>query len=200
MPPSCDAAPFLRPPVAEVPPIVAIVGRKNSGKTTLLVAVAAELKRRGVRVASVKHGHHDFEIDHPGRDSWRHVHEGGVEAVLFLASGKLAMVMNLPGEEPSVEQMVGRHFGDRGYDLILVEGFKMSALPRIEVHRRGGAEGPLESSGDPAGPYLALITDDPALRASCPVIPLAGSTADAPHIRAVADLLAGIAATGGRSG
>ena len=77
----------------ELPPMIGIVGRKNSGKTTLLVAVAAELKRRGLRVASVKHGHHEFEIDHPGRDSWRHVHEGEVEAVLFLSSGKLAMVM-----------------------------------------------------------------------------------------------------------
>ena len=57
----------------ELPPMIGIVGRKNSGKTTLLVAVAAELKRRGLRVASVKHGHHAFEIDHPGRDSWRHV-------------------------------------------------------------------------------------------------------------------------------
>ena len=186
--------------MAEVPPIVAIVGRKNSGKTTLLVAVAAELKRRGVRVASVKHGHHDFEIDHPGRDSWRHVHEGGVEAVLFLASGKLAMVMHLPEEEPSVEEMVHRHFGGRGYDLILVEGFKMSALPRIEVHRRGAAEGPLHASGASVGRYLALVTDDPALKADCPMIPLAGATPDAPHVHAVADLLARFAATGGRGG
>jgi molybdopterin-guanine dinucleotide biosynthesis protein MobB len=186
--------------MAELPPIVAIVGRKNSGKTTLLVAVAAELKRRGLRVASVKHGHHDFEIDHPGRDSWRHVHEGGVEAVLFLASGKLAMVMNLPGEEPSVEEMVERHFGGREYDLILVEGFKMSALPRIEVHRRGAVEGSLASAGAAPGPYLALVTDDPALRPTWPVIRLAGPDPAAPHVREVADLLSAFAASGGRGG
>jgi molybdopterin-guanine dinucleotide biosynthesis protein B len=177
-----------------LPPMIGIVGRKNSGKTTLLVAVAAELKRRGLRVASVKHGHHDFEIDHPGRDSWRHVHEGGVEAVLFVSSGKMAMVMHLPDEEPSLEEAVRRHFGGREYDLVLVEGFKRAEIPRIEIHRRGGAERPLCEAADtmdaPGAPgFLALVTDDPEVSAACSVIPLGASLEGAPHVAAVADLI-----------
>ena len=176
----------------DLPPMIGIVGRKNSGKTTLLVAVAAELKRRGFRVASVKHGHHSFEIDHPGRDSWRHVHEGEVEAVLFLSSGKLAMVMQLPGEEPGLEEVVGRHYAHRGYDVVLVEGFKHGDLPKIEVHRRTSGAEPL--CADPAAPavhrFIALVTDDPHAAPPCPVVPLEGIGADAAHVARVADLIA----------
>jgi molybdopterin-guanine dinucleotide biosynthesis protein MobB len=76
-----------------MPPAVSVVGRKNSGKTTLLVALAAELQRRGLRVASIKHSHHDFEVDQPGKDSRRHFHEGGVEAVLVASSSTIALVV-----------------------------------------------------------------------------------------------------------
>ena len=176
----------------ELPPMIGIVGRKNSGKTTLLVAVAAELKRRGLRVASVKHGHHEFEIDHPGRDSWRHVHEGEVEAVLFLSSGKLAMVMRMPGEEPGLEEVVGRHFAHRGFDLVLVEGFKHADLPRIEIHRRTARDRPLceAAEAQAVGTFIALVTDDPDVAPPCPVIPLEGPEAGAAHVMAVVDLIA----------
>jgi molybdopterin-guanine dinucleotide biosynthesis protein MobB len=175
----------------ELPPMIGIVGRKNSGKTTLLVAVAAELKRRGLRVASVKHGHHAFEIDHPGRDSWRHVHEGEVEAVLFLSSGKLAMVMQMPGEEPGLEEVVRRHFAHRGFDLVLVEGFKHGDLPKIEIHRRTVDATPLCASTDtPAvGRFIALVTDDPDVASPCRVIALGEPNAGAAHVAAVADLI-----------
>ena len=175
----------------EPPPMIGIVGRKNSGKTTLLVAVAAELKRRGLRVASVKHGHHEFEIDHPGRDSWRHVHEGEVEAVLFLSSGKLAMVMRMPGEEPGLEEVVGRHFAHRGFDLVLVEGFKHGDLPKIEIHRHTAHAAPLCASGEAlaVGGFIALVTDDLDVTPACRVIPLGGPEAGAAHVATVADLI-----------
>lgn len=73
-----------------LPPMVSIVGRRNSGKTTLLVGLAAELRRRGLRVASLKHSHHEFEMDVPGKDSWRHFHEGGVEAVVIASPAQRA--------------------------------------------------------------------------------------------------------------
>src|SRR5215212_6297503 len=81
----------------EIPPAVCIVGRKNSGKTTLTVALAAELGRRGRRVATIKHGHHAFETDEPGRDSWRHFNEGRAEATIMAGTGKIALVMRIDG-------------------------------------------------------------------------------------------------------
>lgn len=176
---------------AEGTPAIAIVGKKNSGKTTLLVALAAELRRRGMRVASVKHGHHEFEIDHPGTDSWRHLHEGGVEAVLLLSSGRTAMVMNTPGEEPDVHAMIARHLGGRDYDVVLVEGFKYGDLPKVEVHRRKVHSHPVYDSSHPeaAALFLAVVTDDATLTAHCPVIPLAGADPGGPHISAVADVV-----------
>lgn len=171
------------------PPVIAIVGRKNSGKTTLLVALAAELRRRGYRVASMKHGHHRFEIDHPGRDSWRHVHEGGVEAVLLVSAGKIALVMNSP-EEPDPEVLLRRHYAGQEFDLILVEGYKDGPFPKIEIHRRGVHDHPLlEAASASASGFLAIVTDDPQVRAPVPVIPLRFEDPERPHVRAVVELI-----------
>ncbi|HEX6924516.1 MAG TPA: molybdopterin-guanine dinucleotide biosynthesis protein B [Longimicrobiaceae bacterium] len=173
------------------PPIICFVGKKNSGKTTLLVAVAAELKRRGLRIATAKHGHHELEIDQPGRDSWRHFHEGGAEAVLILSSRKLALVMDTLGEEPDVLEAIDRHFGGRAYDAVLVEGYKHGNLPKIEIYRSRVHSRPVHDPMNPdaAATFLALVTDDPSVAASCPVIPLDGSGPDGGHVQAVADLV-----------
>ena len=180
----------------DTPPVVSVAGKKNSGKTTFLVALAGELKRRGLRVASVKHGHHRFEIDQPGRDSWRHFHEGGVEAVLIVSSEKTALVMREP-EEPDPEAMIARYFGGRGYDLVLVEGYKHGPFPKIEVFRRTAHERPVYDAADPdaAGRFLAVVTDDPGFRAGCPVIPLDDEGA---HVRAAADRVEAFLAERGR--
>ncbi len=172
-------------PIPDVPPAVAVVGRKNSGKTTLVVALAAELKRRGLRVASLKHGHHDFEIDQPGRDSWRHFHEGEVEAVLLASAGKLALVSREPGE-PDPQRLVERFFAGRGYDLVLVEGYKHGPFPRIEVFRRELHDAPLHRSGEDAAPLLALVTDATDEEPGAPVIPL---DAGGSHVLQVAELV-----------
>lgn len=176
---------------AERPVVVSIVGKKNSGKTTLLVGVAAELRRRGLRVASVKHGHHAFEMDQPGRDSWRHVHEGGVEAVLLLSAGKLALIMSTPGEEPDVREAIERHLGGRAYDAVLVEGYKHGELPKIEIYRREIHDAPVYNRADPvaAARFLAIVSDDPALDAECPVIPLDPGSAHGFHVQSVAELI-----------
>lgn len=173
-------------PETDTPPAVSVVGRKNSGKTTLVVALAAELKRRGLRVASIKHGHHHFEIDQPGRDSWRHFHEGGVEAVLLASAGKLALIERQL-EEPDPEALLRRFFAGRGYDLVLVEGYKHGPFPRIEVFRRALHAEPLfDPAGESAGLFLALVTDDPEPREGIPHIPLDPEGA---HVQAVADLV-----------
>jgi molybdopterin-guanine dinucleotide biosynthesis protein B len=172
----------------ETPPVVSIVGKKNSGKTTLTVALAAELKRRGVRVASLKHGHHGFEIDHPGRDSWRHFHEGEVEAVLVAASDRIALVMRNDGREPEAPELVERFFAGRGYDLVLAEGYKAGPFPKVEVFRRAVHAAPLYDPGEPAAAalFLGMVTDDAALRLPIPTIPL---DPDGAHVARVADLV-----------
>jgi molybdopterin-guanine dinucleotide biosynthesis protein MobB len=142
------------------PPVVSIVGKKNSGKTTLTVAVATELKRRGYRVASMKHGHHEFEIDHAGRDSWRHFHEGETEAVLMVSSGKLALVMRLPDGEPDPRELVDRYFAGHGYDIVLAEGYKRGPFPKIEIFRSSVHREPLFDRFAPdADSFLALVSD-----------------------------------------
>jgi molybdopterin-guanine dinucleotide biosynthesis protein MobB len=169
-----------------IPSIVSIVGRKNSGKTTFLIALAATLKERGWRIASVKHGHHEFEIDQPGRDSWRHFHEGGVEAVMMIARGKIALISR-EGDEPDPEELIRRHLLPGGYDLILVEGYKHGPFAKVEIHRSALHPLPLAAEGGPTANPLALVTDLAGeIPGPSPVVPL---LPDGSHVRAVADLL-----------
>lgn len=169
------------------PPAVCIVGRKNSGKTTLAVAVLAELRRRGLRVASIKHGHHAFETDQPGRDSWRHFNEGQAEATIMAGAGKIALVMRMDGE-PDPVALVRDFYAGRGYDLVLIEGYKHGPYPRIEVFRRAVHDRPLYDDAADPDRFLALVTDDAERRADVPTIVM---DADHPaaHVGRVAELI-----------
>lgn len=176
----------MSPP--EIPPAVAIVGKKNSGKTTLVVALAGRLKRAGYRVVTIKHGHHAFESDEPGRDSWRHFNEGEAEASIMCGSGKVALTMRIDGE-PDPLQLVRDFYTGRGYQVVLVEGFKHGPLPKIEIFRRGVHPHPIHDPG--SSEVLAFVTDDldfemRAASAGSAVIPLdpAGT-----HVDAVARLV-----------
>jgi molybdopterin-guanine dinucleotide biosynthesis protein MobB len=178
-----------------IPPAVCIVGKKNSGKTTLVVALLAELRRRGVRVASIKHGHHAFETDQPGRDSWRHFHEGQAEATIMAGAGKIALVMRMDGD-PDPATLVRELYAGRGYHLVLIEGYKHGPFPRIEVFRRAVHDRTLyEESADPDR-YLAIVTDDPALPVDLPVIVM---DADRPtaHVEQIAQSLMNMLAADG---
>jgi molybdopterin-guanine dinucleotide biosynthesis protein MobB len=170
------------------PPVVALVGRKNSGKTTLTVALAAELKRRGLRVASAKHGHHAFEIDQPGRDSWRHFHDGGVEAVLLISSEKLALIARAQEPDDDPRTLVDRYFAGRGYDLVLVEGYKRGPFPKVEIFRRGMDDHPLFAEPEPAEApeRLALVTDTAVSIEGIPTLHL---DADGSYVHALAELI-----------
>ncbi|HSU15151.1 molybdopterin-guanine dinucleotide biosynthesis protein B [Longimicrobium sp.] len=180
----------------EIPPAVCIVGKKNSGKTTLAVALAAELRRRGRRIATIKHGHHAFETDQPGRDSWRHFNEGQAEATIMAGTGKIALVMRT-GDEPDPERLISEFYAGRGYDLVLIEGWKHGALPKIEIFRRAVHDRPVQDAGDAhaAARFVAIVTDDAELRAGCPVIALG---ADGAHVARVADLIEARFLGGGR--
>ncbi len=143
------------------PPMLAIVGRKHHGKTTLVVQLAAELTRRGHRVMTVKHGSHTFNLDPEGTDTYRHYHEGGAERVAMVSPDKFAMVSRW-AEEMSPEEIVERYMMDAS--IVLCEGFKAGALPKIEVFRRAAGKDPLYDAASPlAALWRAMITDDDAL-------------------------------------
>ncbi|OGO04720.1 MAG: molybdopterin-guanine dinucleotide biosynthesis protein B [Chloroflexi bacterium RBG_13_54_9] len=133
-------------------PIVCIVGKSNVGKTTLLEGLIAELKLRGRRVATVKHDVHGFEIDQPGKDSWRHA-QAGSDAVVISSPQKLALIRHTD-HDSSLEE-IARLIGD-DFDIVLAEGYKNSTLPKIEVHRKALGEGLLCSPDE----LIAIATDE----------------------------------------
>ena len=114
-------------------PIISIVGKSNAGKTTLIEKLIPELKRRGYRVATIKHDAHRFEIDHPGKDSYRHFHAGADWTVIG-SPDKIASVRRLD-QELSLDEIAAQI---SGVDLILTEGYKREAPRgrRIEVSRQ----------------------------------------------------------------
>jgi len=107
------------------------VGRSNVGKTTFLEKLIAELKRRGYRVATVKHDVHGFEIDRPGKDTWRHA-QAGSDLVAIASPDRLAMIARTPGET-SLDDIVARL--PIAVDIVLTEGYKRGDKPKIEVSR-----------------------------------------------------------------
>jgi len=150
------------------PRLISVVGKKNSGKTTLVVALTKELMRRGHRVMTIKHGSHPMEIDQQGRDTWRHMHEGGAERVVMETPG-LRVLMAKPTEPMSPRQLAEQFLSDAQF--VVVEGFKESDLPKIEVFRKAVHAEPLYAAGAPeATLFKAIVTDDRELRASIPVL------------------------------
>jgi len=147
--------------------MISIIGLKNAGKTTFLVALAAELARRKFRVMTIKHGSHPADMDQQGKDTWRHWHEGKAERVLMEAPGQ-RVVFERTREESDPVTLARRYL--TGADVVLVEGFKRAPLPKIEVYRRVAGPKPIF---DPAvhdpGDWIAMVTDDAALRAPFPV-------------------------------
>ncbi len=111
--------------------LLGITGWSGSGKTTLLTALIPLLAARGLSVSTVKHAHHDFDLDQPGKDSWRH-RSAGAREVLIAAGRRWALLHENAGPEPDLADLLGRL---APVDLVLVEGFKASPHPKIEVHR-----------------------------------------------------------------
>ncbi len=152
------------------PPLVTVIGRKHSGKTTVLVRLTAELAGRGWRVMSIKHGTHTFNIDPATTDTYRHYHEGGVAKVAMVAPDKFALVERHEAE-PSAEEVADRYMSDA--DVIVCEGFKASALPRIEVFRRAAHAAPIYQAGaTDSAHHIAIVTDADDLDVPIPVVRL----------------------------
>ena len=142
-----------------------IVGRKNSGKTTLVCDLVRELTARGLKVATVKHTHHHHELDTPGKDSFKH-HEAGAAGVGILSPQMTALFIPTKREERGDERysQFEVQFGD--CDLILVEGDLHATAPRIEVWRSVVSEAPYAAS-DPS--IVAVVSDDLPTGLSCPI-------------------------------
>lgn len=112
-----------------MPQIICIVGRSQSGKTTLIEKLIPELKQRGYRVGTIKHSHHIFDFDKSGKDSWRHK-DAGAETVIIASPGKIAMVKN---DHQGTLDGLQNFFDD--LDLVITEGYKKESKPKIEVVR-----------------------------------------------------------------
>ena len=135
--------------------VIGIAGYSGSGKTTLIEKVIPLLVAEGLRVSLVKHAHHEFDIDQPGKDSYRHRHAGCSE-VLVSSSKRWALIHELRGAAEMNLQDLLKQLS--ACDLALVEGYKGEPIPKIEVHRRD-AQTPLLYPDDEK--VVAVVTDEP---------------------------------------
>ena len=135
-----------------MPPVISIVGKSKSGKTTFIEKLVRELKSRGYRVATIKHIPQRVDFDEPGKDSWRHI-QAGSEATAVSSPDKIVLIKPVV-QESNIDEVVSLLGED--YDIILAEGFKQGSAPKIEVHRKdaGSALKGLKKQ-------IAIVTDEP---------------------------------------
>lgn len=144
--------------------ILGVTGWKNSGKTTLVERLVAELVRRGRRVSTVKHAHHDFDIDVPGTDSFRH-RQAGASEVAIVSARRWALMHELRGEdEPPLASVLSRL---APCDLVIVEGYKREGHPKIEARRRAARDTAPLSAQDAS--IVAVAADHPQPGETLPV-------------------------------
>ena len=146
--------------------IFGIAGWSGSGKTTLMVRLLPELIALGLRVSTMKHAHHAFDVDQPGKDSHNHRMAGASEVLITSANRWALMHENRGDPEPSIEDLV-RHMTP--VDLLLIEGFKRSPHPKLEVFRRATGK-PLLALEDAS--VVAVACDGPVPEVSVPVLDL----------------------------
>lgn len=168
--------------------IIGLAGWSGSGKTTLITKLIPRLTARGLRISTLKHAHHGFDLDQPGKDSFMHRTAGATEVIVSSAR-RFAVLHELRGEpEWDLPALVGKM---SPVDLILVEGFKRDAFPKVEIHRVANGK-PLIHPDDP---HIVAIAADTALpQARVPVIALDDIDAIADLVLARAVPLAEVAA------
>jgi molybdopterin-guanine dinucleotide biosynthesis protein B len=136
--------------------LIGLTGWSGSGKTTLLTALLPLLIARGLSVSTVKHAHHGFDVDRPGKDSFRH-REAGAREVLVASARRWALMHEIDGPEPALPDLLARL---APVDLVLVEGFKANPHPKIEVHRPSTGAEPMW----PERPDIVAVASDAPLR------------------------------------
>ena len=157
--------------------IYGVTGWKNAGKTGLMERLVTEITARGFSVSTVKHAHHSFDVDHPGRDSYRH-REAGAREVLLSSRNRVALMQELRDQdEPSLDDLLKRL---SPVDLVLIEGYKRDRHPKVEAHRQ-----------EPGNPLIA--PDDSTIRAVASDTPLEldRPVFDLNDTKAIADFILG---------
>jgi molybdopterin-guanine dinucleotide biosynthesis protein B len=155
--------------------IIGLAGWSGSGKTTLLTKLIPRLTARGLAVSTVKHAHHAFDLDRPGKDSHSHRLAGATEVLVGSAS-RWALVHELRGAaEPTLRDLLGKL---APVDLVIVEGYKREPHPKLEIHR-AAIRKPLLQPGDP---HIVAIASDEVVAAAVPVVSL-------DDIEAIADII-----------
>ncbi len=156
--------------------VFGLAGWSGSGKTTLLERLIPALMGRGLAISTLKHAHHAFDLDQPGKDSWRH-RQAGAQEVMVASARRWALQHELAGtQEPTVAELLA-HMSP--VDLVLVEGFKREGHEKLEVHRPGLAKPPLW----PDDPFIVAVASDSALPdCPLPVLPLDDAAAIAGFI------------------
>lgn len=145
--------------------VFGFAGWSGSGKTTLIEKLIPRFTKRGLRVSLIKHAHHTFDVDKAGKDSYRHRHAGASE-VLVTSSQRWVLMHELRGTpEPSFEEQL-RHFSP--CDLVIVEGFKFQAIPKLEVHRAGTDAALLH----PNDANIVAVATDAKVETSLPLLDL----------------------------
>jgi molybdopterin-guanine dinucleotide biosynthesis protein B len=139
----------------DMTPIVSVVGRSDSGKTTFLEKLIPALKARGLRVAVVKHDSHGFEMDRPGKDTWR-LRQAGADAVMISAPHQMALIRSGLDREETLDELA--MLVSNQVDLVLTEGYKSGDKPKIEVSRTVVSGGELLCSREE---LLAVVADGP---------------------------------------
>jgi molybdopterin-guanine dinucleotide biosynthesis protein B len=156
--------------------VLGVTGWSGAGKTTLLIKLIPALTGRGLRVSTIKHAHHTFDVDQPGKDSHRHREAGATEVLIGSAARWALMHENRGGDEPGLEALLAHM---TPVDLVLVEGFKREGHDKIEVHRRR-LEKPLLCREDRS--FIALAADYRPENLGLPVL-------DLNDVEAVADFV-----------
>jgi molybdopterin-guanine dinucleotide biosynthesis adapter protein len=145
--------------------VFGFAGFSGSGKTTLIEQLIPLFTGRGLRVSLIKHAHHTFDVDQPGKDSYRH-RQAGAQEVLISSSRRWALMHELRGQaEPSLDALIERM---SACDLLLVEGFKRAAMPKLEVFRKAVGEAPLH----PHDAHIVAVASDAPMQAPIPVLDL----------------------------
>ncbi len=159
--------------------VIGLAGWSGAGKTTLIKRLIPELNRRGFTVSTIKHAHHSFDVDQPGKDSYEH-RAAGANEVIVASAKRIALMRELrEAPEPTLAELL-RMLAE--VDIVIVEGFKRDPIPKLQIFREANGKPPLQ----PEDPFIVAVVSDGAPRLGLPHAPL-------DDIGAVADLALSLA-------